>query len=118
MAEHTLYGKRRICYTEVTEFTDFQGVGRDPLYKRYDTVNSVIEKYISPEYRDFLAHPIYSDEDQILWYVRDWNGSPSRFKDLTGKRRRLQDAVSLSPSSSVSFPRAKALQVLRRRNIR
>lgn len=84
MAEHTLYGKRRICYTEVTEFTDFQGVGRDPLYKRYDTVNSVIEKYISPEYRDFLAHPIYSDEDQILWYVRDWNGSPSRFKDLTG----------------------------------
>ena len=65
MAEHTLYGKRKLCYTEVTDFTDFQGIGRDPLYKRFDSVYSVVEKNVEPQYRDFLAHPIYSDEDQI-----------------------------------------------------
>lgn len=42
------------------DFTDFQGIGRDPLYKRFDSVYSVIEKNIEPEYVDFLAHPIYS----------------------------------------------------------
>lgn len=83
MAEHTLYGKRKLCYTEVTDFTNFQGIGRDPLYKRFDSVYSVIEHNIEPQYRDFLAHPIYSDEDQILWYVREWNNTPSAYKDLS-----------------------------------
>lgn len=83
MAEHTLYGKRKLCYTEVTDFTDIQGIGRDPLYKRFDSVYSVIEKNIEPKYRDFLAHPIYSDEDQILWYVREWNNTPCPYKDLS-----------------------------------
>lgn len=83
MAEHTLYGKRKLCYTEVTDFTDFQGIGRDPLYKRFDSVYSVVEKNIEPQYKDFLAHPIYSEEDQILWYVREWNQTPFAFNDLS-----------------------------------
>ncbi len=83
MAEHTLYGKRILCYTEVTDFTDFQGIGRDPLYKRFDSVYSVVEKNVEPQYRDFLAHPIYSDEDQILWYVREWSNTPSAYNDLS-----------------------------------
>lgn len=83
MAEHTLYGKRKLCYTEVTDFTDFQGIGRDPLYKRFDSVYSVVEKNVEPQYRDFLAHPLYSDEDQILWYVREWNQTPCAYKDLS-----------------------------------
>lgn len=87
MAEFTLYGKRKLCYTEVTDFTDFQGIGRDPLYKRFDSVYSVIEKNIEPQYIDFLAHPIYSDEDQILWYVREWGGTPCQFKDLSDDDR-------------------------------
>lgn len=81
MAQHVLYGKRKLCYTEVTDFTDFQGIGRDPLYKRFDSVYSVVEKNIDPQYRDFLAHPIY-DEDQILWYVHEWNNIPCAYKDL------------------------------------
>lgn len=83
MAEHTLYGKRKLCYTEVTDFTDFQGIGRDPLYKRFDSVYSVVEKSIESQYRDFLAHPIYSDEDQIMWYVREWNSTPCAYNDLS-----------------------------------
>lgn len=83
MAEHILYGKRKICYTDVTDFTDFQGIGRDPLYKRFDSVYSIIEKNIEPQYRDFLAHPIYcSEEDLILWHVREWNNTPSLYNDL------------------------------------
>ena len=84
MAEHTLYGKKRLCYTEVTDFTDFQGIGQDPLYKRYDSVYSVIDKYIPEEYRDFLAQPIYSGiDDQISWYGREWNEEPERFVELS-----------------------------------
>ena len=49
MAEHALYGKRKLCYTEVTDFTDFQGIGRDPLYKRFNSVYSVVEKHIDPK---------------------------------------------------------------------
>lgn len=70
------------------DFTDFQGIGRDPLYKRFDSVYSVIEKNIEPEYVDFLAHPIYSvDDDQILWYVKDWNNTPCAYKDLSKEER-------------------------------
>ena len=83
MAEHTLYGKKKLCYTEVADFTNFQGIGRYPLYKRFDSVYSVVEKNLAPQYRDFLAHPIYSDEDQILWYVREWNNTPCAYKDLS-----------------------------------
>ncbi len=93
MAEHTLYGKRKLCYTEVTDFTDFQGIGRDPLYKRFDSVYAVIEKNIDPQYRDFLAHPIYSNEDQILWYVREWNGTPCQYKDLSESEKAKYAAI-------------------------
>ena len=83
MAEFTLYGKRKICYTEVLDFTDFQGIGKDPLYKRFDSVYSVVENHISPEYRDFLAHPIYSSaEDRIVWYVKEWTELPVAYNDL------------------------------------
>ncbi len=83
MAEHALYGKKKLCYTEVMDFTDFQGIGRDPLYKRFDSVYSVVEKNLATEYIDFLAHPIYSiDDDQIFWYVRDWTNMPCAYKDL------------------------------------
>jgi subtilisin family serine protease len=78
-----LYGKRKLCSTEVTEFTDFQGIGKDPLYKRFDSVYSVVEKYVKPQYRDFLAQPMYSDEDRINWFVRKWNEIPCQYKDLS-----------------------------------
>ena len=29
MAGHTFKGKRELCYTEVTDFTDFQGIGQE-----------------------------------------------------------------------------------------
>ncbi len=80
-----MYNKIKICYTEVADFTDFQGIGRDPLYKRFDSVNAVVEKNFPEEYRDFLAQPLYSDvDDCISWYVRSWNTEPTAYKDLSG----------------------------------
>lgn len=85
MADHSLYGKRRICYTEVTDFTDFQGIGRDPMYKRFDSVYSVVNKNIPEQFKDFLAHPLYSaNDDQIQWYVKDWKETPTRLNQLDG----------------------------------
>ena len=79
MAKHTLYGKKLLCYTEVDDFVDIQGIGKDPLYKRYDSVYSVIDKYIPEEYKAFLAHPLYSTEEgYIQWYVKDWDSAPLR----------------------------------------
>ena len=86
MSDHSLYGKQKLCYTEVTDFTDFQGIGRDPMYKRFDSVYSVINKSIPEQFRDFLAHPIYSaDDDQIQWYVKDWKETPTRYNQLSGE---------------------------------
>lgn len=94
MAEHILYNKRRLCFTEVSDFTDFQGIGRDPLYKRYDSVYSVVEKNISPEYRDFFAQPVYSyEDDQISWYVREWNIAPCAYNNLDSDEQAKYAAI-------------------------
>ena len=83
--EDILYHKKKLCYTEVSEFTDFQGVGNDLLYKRYTSVFNVIRNNIEEKYRDFLAQPVYSaNEDRIYWYVSEWtnNTIPCAYKDL------------------------------------
>ena len=28
MAGHSFFGKQKLCYTEVSDFTDYQGIGR------------------------------------------------------------------------------------------
>ena len=86
MSEHVIYNKKKLCFTEVSDFTDFQGVGSDPLYKRYDSVKAVMRTCIDDKYKGFLAQPIYnSKEDVIEWYVDEWNEHPRRLTDLTGE---------------------------------
>ena len=87
MAEHSFYGKRRLCYTEVSDFRDFQGIGSDPMYKRYDSVFAVIDKVIDKEFKQFLAQPEYSDEDQIYWYVNEWKETPVNFQNLSSDKK-------------------------------
>ena len=88
MAEYSLYGKKKLCYTDVLDYTDFQGIGKDPLYKRYDSVKSVVKRYIPNEFQHFLSQPIYDDnEDVINWYVEDWQTEPKRFSELSANQR-------------------------------
>lgn len=88
MSSHTLYDKSLLCYTEPEDFTDIQGIGRNPMYKRYDSVYSVIDKHIPAEYKDFFAHPLYSEDDgRIKWYVKNWQETPSKLIELVGEER-------------------------------
>lgn len=88
MSDHLIYNKRKLCFTEVSDFTDFQGIGSDPLYKRFDSVKAVMRTCIDERYQGFLAQPIYdSNEDVIEWYVDEWEEHPRRLTDLVGEER-------------------------------
>lgn len=79
----TFYNKRLLGHVDDTDFTDYQGIGSDPLYKRYKSVESVIKNHISPEYQSFLSCPFYEDGN-IYWYVDEWNEMPQSFSELSG----------------------------------
>lgn len=77
------YDKQLLCYTDLADFTNFQGIGNDPLYKRYDSVNAVLSSCISEEYRSFLSQPVYKEEtDGVEWYVSKWKNTPICLKSL------------------------------------
>ncbi len=87
MAGHRFFGKQRLCYTEVLDFTDYQGIGHDPLYKRYDSVFSVVKGVVNPAFLHFLATPDYDeDDDRISWYIEKWNETPVKFTSLSGDK--------------------------------
>lgn len=106
MAGYTFFNKRKLCYTEVIDFTDYQGIGHDPLYKRYDSVFSVVKRIVAPEFQHFLAAPEYIDnEDQICWHIDEWQESPQKLTDLSGDERvkyqRIKDDTIKEYRSSV-----------------
>lgn len=83
MGAHSLYDKRKLCYTDISDYADYQGIGNDPLYKRYESVYSAVKNLVKEEYQHFLAHPIYSTtEDHIEWYTANWNERPTRYIHL------------------------------------
>lgn len=85
MAGHSFFGKQKLCYTEVSDFTDYQGIGHDPMYKRYDSVFSVVKRVIPINLQHFLATPEYmDDEDQICWHIEKWQNHPTRLSELSG----------------------------------
>lgn len=94
MSDHIIFNKKKICFTEVGDFTDFQGVGSDPLYKRFESVNAVLRTSIDNRYKGFLAQPLFkADEDIIEWYVDEWNEHPRRLTDLTGEERTRYERI-------------------------
>lgn len=84
--EHVIYHKSKLCHTEVGDFTDFQGIGSDPLYKRFESVKAVMRTSIDDRYKGFLAQPVFNaEEDRIDWYADKWDECPRRFTELTGE---------------------------------
>ncbi len=95
---HNIYkGKRGLCYTEVADFTDFQGIGNDPLYLRYDSVSNVIARRINPEYQHFVAAPEYvAQVDRIYWHVEAWGvqgPQPCPLSSLGGGERASFESI-------------------------
>lgn len=85
MAGYVYFGKRKLCFTEISDYTEYQGVGHDPLYRRYNSVFSIVKRIIAPELQHFLATPEYLTEvDQIYWHINEWNEKPVKLSDLTG----------------------------------
>ncbi len=88
MDNHTFIGKRKVGSTEICDFTDYQGIGRDPLYKRYESVYSIVKKHINPRYAHFLAAPDYStNDDAVNWYIDEWTETPELLNNLQADKK-------------------------------
>ena len=88
MDTHTFIDKRKIGRTEIGDFTDYQGIGSDPLYKRYESVYSIIKRIIEPQYAHFLARPKYAEDDEsIYWYVEEWRDTPECYTQLSDEKK-------------------------------
>lgn len=88
MDNHTFIGKRKVGSTEICDFTDYQGIGRDPLYKRYESVYSIVKKHINPRYAHFLAAPDYSaNDDAVNWYIDEWTETPEILNNLRADKK-------------------------------
>lgn len=118
MAGNVIYDKVKLCFTEVSDFTDFQGIGSDPLYKRYDSVQAVLRTCISEPYLGFLAQPIYNEnEDVIEWFVEKWKETPKRLVDLTGEKREkykriMEDTVQHYRNAALKLENQEDLTIL------
>ena len=78
---------RALCTTQLKNFTGIQGIGSDPMYMRYDSVNNIVRKYL-PDHAGFLARPEYSvEDDAITWYASEWTDTPVRLTELQGAER-------------------------------
>ncbi|MCD8297379.1 MAG: S8 family serine peptidase [Prevotella sp.] len=94
MADHTFYAKRELCYTDVSCFTDIQGIGSDPMYLRYNNVNSVVRMAVPTEYQHFLSVPSYNEDNgHISWYIDEWTEHPIKLSDLSGEKRKKYEAI-------------------------
>jgi len=117
MDKHTFIGKRKVGSTEICDFTDYQGIGHDPLYKRYESVNSVVKKVISPQYTHFLAAPDYApSDDAVNWYIEEWTEIPERLVSLEGEKKdkyqRIKDVTINHYKSVLSTLSGEDLQIM------
>lgn len=88
MDKHTFIGKRKVGSTDICDFTDYQGIGHDPLYKRYESVFSIVRRHITSQFIHFLAAPDYSpEEDLINWYIEQWVETPETLSSLHGDKK-------------------------------
>lgn len=79
----TVKGKKELCSTEnyTTHFKSIQGFGGHDIFDRYSAVETIVERYIEPSYRDFLAQPV-KEGNHILWFGKSYKDSPKRLTEL------------------------------------
>lgn len=80
------YNKKLLGQVDETDFVDQQGIGDDPLYNRFKSVEAVVKGHIAPQYQSFLSCPYYEDGD-IYWYGDSWNEKPRVLSELSGSDR-------------------------------
>lgn len=84
---------KALCTTQLKNFTEIQGIGSDPMYMRYDSVNNIVRKYL-PNHAGFLARPEYFvEDDAITWYASEWTDTPVRLTELQGAERQKYEQI-------------------------
>lgn len=88
MGIQVLYNKKALCYIDKADFCDIQGIGSTPLYNIYESVESIVNKYITEEYRGFLAQPVVNNTTETIeWYAHEWKEIPVHYTQLDGKEK-------------------------------
>lgn len=86
-----VFGKDMLCSSLRSVICDEQGIGKYPLWQRYDLLSNVIRKHIPNQYQGFLAHPervVDMGTENILWYGdRAQSSQPCALTELTGEER-------------------------------
>ncbi|MCR4800973.1 MAG: S8 family serine peptidase [Bacteroidales bacterium] len=84
-----ILNKKSICYTNIDDFTNYQGIGSHPLYQHpFVGVMNVVKDCIEPQYQSFLAEPQYdSIEDRIYWFTENWTEVPTPYTALTDEQK-------------------------------
>ena len=81
-------GSIALCSSPRSLVCDEQGVGRYPLWNRYNQLLEIIKKHIPAQYQSFLARPVVvkeNDGEHLVWYAEAGNGaSPKRLTQLVG----------------------------------
>lgn len=63
-----------LCVTPRSKVCDEQGVGQWPMWKRYDSIRSIVDQYIDEQYRSFFSMPYHEvdklkAEELFYWYA-------------------------------------------------
>ena len=62
-----------LCASPRSLICDEQGVGKFPLWKRYEQLQTIIAKYVPLQYQTFLAKPVEvkePDDMHLVWYAQ------------------------------------------------
>lgn len=78
-------GKKQLIKTDLKYFKDIQGIDGRTLFQRFNQANnSIINNYITSNYRDFLAYP-YVDGESISFHGKEYIEIPQPFQELQGE---------------------------------
>lgn len=86
-----VFGKQEFCYTNRSLICDEQGVGKFPLWQRYEALQVIVNKYLPKQYTAFFAQPQHeftANEERLVWYIPNSSGEqPVALSELSGERK-------------------------------
>ena len=93
-------GKRQLCTTLDfrKHFRSIQGYENFNLFDRYNTIETIVNKYIDGKYKHFLAHPILNRED-IIWFTIPYKETPQQLNVLTSDKYQKYEATKIETLS-------------------
>lgn len=74
MSVPAVKGYMPLCVTPRSQICDEQGVGRWPMWKRFDKIKAIVDEYVETQYRGFFALPLHEvdklkAEEMFYWFT-------------------------------------------------